>query len=55
MLVGMFLQIVFGSMCGLVGVYELHVLFRCLTAIACALMYTAGQMIRKCVCLLAAK
>lgn len=48
MLVGMFLQIVFGSMCGLVSVYELHVLFRCLTAITCALMYTAGQMIRKC-------
>lgn len=48
MLIGMFLQIIFGSMCGLVGVYELHVLFRCLTAITCALMYTSGQMISEC-------
>lgn len=47
MLFGMFMQIVCGSMCGLVGLYEVHVIFRFLTAIACALMYTSGQLICK--------
>lgn len=47
MLIGMFMQIVCGCLCGVVGMFELHVIFRFLTAIACALMYTSGQLIRK--------
>lgn len=47
MLAGMMLQIAFGLLCGLSSHFALHVLFRCLTAIACALMYSSGQMISK--------
>lgn len=34
-------------MTGLVVSYELHVFFRCLSAVCCAQMYTAGSMICK--------
>lgn len=47
MLVGMMAQIAFGSLCGITQNFALHVLFRCLTAITCALMYSSGQMICK--------
>ncbi|XP_031635392.1 solute carrier family 22 member 8-like [Contarinia nasturtii] len=45
MLFGMITQIFCGSMTGLVDSYELHVFFRCLSAICCCQMYTAGGMI----------
>lgn len=45
MLTGMVVQMFCGNAAGLVRVYELHVLFRCLSASTCALMYTSGQMI----------
>ncbi|XP_055632044.1 organic cation transporter protein isoform X2 [Toxorhynchites rutilus septentrionalis] len=45
MLLGMYTQIVCGCITGLVNVFELHMLFRCLSAICCGLMYTAGGMI----------
>lgn len=45
MLFGMIAQIVCGNLTGLVKTYELHVFFRCLSAVSCAQMYTAGQMI----------
>lgn len=44
---GMMTQIVFGILCGVIKHFELHVLFRCLVAVSCALMFTSGQMIRK--------
>lgn len=47
MLTGMVAQMFTGNAAGLVRVYELHVLFRCLSASTCALMYTSGQMICK--------
>lgn len=47
MLSGMLAQIVCGNAAGLVGTYELHVLFRCLSAMTCAFMYTSGSMIRE--------
>lgn len=48
MLIGMMSQIAFGVLCGAIKHFEFHVLFRCLVAISCALMYTSGQMICKC-------
>lgn len=45
MLTGMVVQMFCGNAAGLVRVYELHVLFRCLSASTCAMMYTSGQMI----------
>lgn len=45
MLIGMISQIACGNLTGLVSSYELHVFFRCLSAVCCAQMYTAGQMI----------
>lgn len=47
MVIGMVAQIVCGNLTGLIKVYEIHVLFRWLTACTCALMYTSGQMICK--------
>lgn len=47
MLFGMITQIFCGNMTGLVNSYELHVFFRCLSAICCCQMYTAGSMICK--------
>lgn len=47
MLFGMIMQIFCGNMTGLVNSYELHVFFRCLSAICCCQMYTAGGMICK--------
>lgn len=50
MLGGMVAQIFCGNLTGLAGSYELHVFFRCLSAVCCGQMYTAGQMIcKKCV------
>lgn len=45
MLLGMYTQIACGCITGLVNVFELHMLFRCLSAICCGLMYTAGSVI----------
>ncbi|XP_067615895.1 solute carrier family 22 member 3 isoform X2 [Eurosta solidaginis] len=45
MLFGMVTQIFCGNMTGLVASYELHVFFRCLSAVCCAQMYTAGGVI----------
>lgn len=47
MMMGISAQIIFGNITGLVKVYELHVLFKWLTAASCALMYTSGSMICK--------
>ncbi|XP_037949804.1 solute carrier family 22 member 3 [Teleopsis dalmanni] len=45
MLFGMITQIICGNLTGHVASYELHVFFRCLSAVCCAQMYTAGGMI----------
>ncbi|XP_058836091.1 solute carrier family 22 member 13 [Topomyia yanbarensis] len=45
MLLGMYSQIMCGCLTGLVNIFELHMLFRCLSAICCGLMYTAGGVI----------
>ncbi|XP_053686309.1 organic cation transporter protein [Sabethes cyaneus] len=45
MLLGMYTQILCGCITGLVDVFELHMIFRCLSAICCGLMYTAGGVI----------
>ncbi|XP_068152640.1 solute carrier family 22 member 4 isoform X2 [Drosophila tropicalis] len=45
MLFGMITQIFCGNLTGHVASYELHVFFRCLSAVCCAQMYTAGGMI----------
>ncbi|CAD6991768.1 unnamed protein product [Ceratitis capitata] len=45
MLFGMVTQIFCGNLTGLVVSYELHVFFRCLSAVCCAQMYTAGSVI----------
>ncbi|BFF89375.1 solute carrier family 22 member 8 [Drosophila madeirensis] len=45
MLLGMLGQIFCGNLTGLVDTYQLHIYFRCLTSIFCALMYTSGQFI----------
>ncbi|XP_038106502.1 organic cation transporter-like protein [Culex quinquefasciatus] len=45
MLLGMYAQILCGCITGLVDVFELHMMFRCLSAICCGLMYTAGGVI----------
>ncbi|KAH8250183.1 hypothetical protein KR026_007095, partial [Drosophila bipectinata] len=45
MLLGMIGQIFCGNLTGLVDTYQLHIYFRCLTSIFCALMYTSGQFI----------
>lgn len=42
MLWGMFTQVVFGMLTGVMVYYELHVFFRCLTAVSCVLMYATG-------------
>lgn len=43
----MLAQIFCGNLTGQVTTYGLHVFFRCLSAVSCAQMYTAGQMICK--------
>lgn len=45
MLFGMITQIICGNLTGHVASYELHVFFRCLSAVCCCQMYTAGAMI----------
>ncbi|XP_073822110.1 organic cation transporter protein isoform X2 [Musca autumnalis] len=45
MMFGMVTQILCGNLTGHVSSYELHVFFRCLSAVCCAQMYTAGGMI----------
>lgn len=47
MIRGMVFQIFLGCFAGLVSNYEVHMLLRYLTAVCCAQMYTAGQVIRK--------
>lgn len=46
-LFGMLAQIFCGNLTGQVSNYGLHVFFRCLSAVCCGQMYTAGQMICK--------
>ncbi|XP_058464629.1 solute carrier family 22 member 21 [Malaya genurostris] len=45
MLLGMYSQIMCGCLTGLVNIFELHMFFRCLSAVCCSLMYTAGGVI----------
>lgn len=45
MIIGISAQIIFGNLTGLARIYELHIIFKCLTAASCALMYTAGSAI----------
>lgn len=45
MFIGMICQIVCGILTGAIKIYWIHVLFRCLSAVSCALMYTSGTMI----------
>lgn len=47
MLIGMLAQIFCGNVTGWVNSYGLHVFFRCLSAVSCAQMYTAGAVICK--------
>lgn len=47
MFIGMICQIVCGILTGAIKIYGVHVLFRCLSAVSCALMYTSGTMIRE--------
>lgn len=42
MLIGMFSTILCGNLTGWINIFELHVFFRCLSAVSCGLMYTAG-------------
>lgn len=45
MLIGMITQIVCGNLTGWANIFELHMFFRCLSAVCCGLMYTAGGLI----------
>nr|XP_019529218.2 organic cation transporter protein-like [Aedes albopictus] len=45
MLMGMYIQIAIGCFTGYVVAFEMHALFRCLSAIFCGFMYTAGSVI----------
>ncbi|XP_029715576.2 organic cation transporter protein isoform X1 [Aedes albopictus] len=45
MLLGMYTQILCGCITGYIYAYEMHALFRCLSAICCGFMYTAGSVI----------
>nr|XP_029712116.1 solute carrier family 22 member 8-like [Aedes albopictus] len=45
MLMGMYTQIACGCITGYISAYEMHTLFRCLSAIFCGFMYTAGSVI----------
>lgn len=47
MLIGMLTQIVCGNLTGWINIFELHMFFRCLSAVCCGLMYTAGGLICK--------
>lgn len=45
MLIGMITQILCGNLTGWINIFELHIFFRCLSAVCCGLMYTAGGVI----------
>ncbi|KXJ73640.1 hypothetical protein RP20_CCG015359 [Aedes albopictus] len=45
MLMGMYTQIACGCITGYISAFEMHTLFRCLSAIFCGFMYTAGSVI----------
>jgi hypothetical protein len=45
MLIGMISQIICGNITGHAHTFEMHMIFRCLSAICCGLMYTAGGLI----------
>lgn len=47
MLIGMITQIICGNITGHAHTFEMHMIFRCLSASCCGLMYTAGQLICK--------
>ncbi|XP_031635395.1 organic cation transporter-like protein [Contarinia nasturtii] len=49
-LIGIISQIICGCLTGLVNNFKLHVFFRCLTAICCCQMYTAGGIIFSDIC-----
>lgn len=43
MLTGMITQIICGNLTGWINIFELHIFFRCLSAVCCGLMYTTGD------------
>ncbi|XP_055389077.1 solute carrier family 22 member 3-like [Condylostylus longicornis] len=45
MILGMICQIICGNLTGLVNTFMLHIFFRCLTAIFCGFMISAGEVI----------
>jgi hypothetical protein len=45
MLIGMITQIICGNITGHAHTFMMHMIFRCLSASCCGLMYTAGQLI----------
>lgn len=49
MLIGMITQIICGNITGHAHTFEMHMIFRCLSASCCGLMYTAGQLICECI------
>jgi hypothetical protein len=52
MLIGMITQIICGNITGHAHTFELHMVFRCLSAVCCGLMYTAGSLICKLIAVL---
>lgn len=51
MLFGMVTQIICGCITGLTSQFGIHMFFRFLSAVCCAQMFTAGQMICKYICI----
>ncbi|XP_062555789.1 organic cation transporter-like protein [Armigeres subalbatus] len=45
MQIGMYTQIICGCLTGLINIFELHMMFRCMSAICCGFMYNAGGVI----------
>lgn len=50
MAVSMYAQLLCGVLTGYATNYGLHIFFRCLSAVTCSMMITAGTVIRKSVC-----
>lgn len=47
MMIGYIAQIMCGNLTGWAKIFELHMIFRCLSAVCCGLQYTAGGLICK--------
>lgn len=47
MMIGYVTQIMCGNLTGWAKIFELHMIFRCLSAVCCGLQYTAGGLICK--------